>query len=65
MGSVVLDRAVYVLVLGILVLNCFTEFGTDAQAPLAQDEGTFLEQLHSSLLCVLKLFFSEFLSWEF
>lgn len=45
------DRAVPVLLLGILLLNCFIEFGTDAQAPLAQNEGTFLEQLHSSLLC--------------
>ncbi|XP_059443383.1 probable LRR receptor-like serine/threonine-protein kinase At1g53430 isoform X3 [Corylus avellana] len=40
MGSVVFDRAVCVLVLGILVLNCFTEFGTDAQAPLAQNEAS-------------------------
>jgi hypothetical protein len=51
MSSVILDRAVYVFLLGILVLNCFTVFGTEAQ-PLAQNECTFLEQLHSSLLCL-------------
>lgn len=35
-------KVVYVTVLGILVLNCFTtEFGTNAQ-PLAQNEGTYI-----------------------
>ncbi|XP_062169214.1 probable LRR receptor-like serine/threonine-protein kinase At1g53430 [Alnus glutinosa] len=49
MGSVISDRAVPVLLLGILLLNCFTEFGTDAQAPLAQNEVKALEAISTKL----------------
>jgi hypothetical protein len=36
------SKVVFVVVFGILVLNCFTEFGTDAQTQtLAPDEGIY------------------------
>uniref|UniRef100_A0A2N9IL77 Leucine-rich repeat-containing N-terminal plant-type domain-containing protein n=1 Tax=Fagus sylvatica TaxID=28930 RepID=A0A2N9IL77_FAGSY len=44
------SKVVFVVVFGILVLNCFTEFGTDAQTQtLAPDEVKALEAINSSL----------------
>ncbi|KAG6634333.1 probable LRR receptor-like serine/threonine-protein kinase At1g53430 isoform X1 [Carya illinoinensis] len=48
MGFLISDKIVYVLVLSISVLNCLTEFGTNAQ-PLAQNEVKALEAITTKL----------------
>ncbi|XP_040989135.1 probable LRR receptor-like serine/threonine-protein kinase At1g53430 [Juglans microcarpa x Juglans regia] len=48
MGFLISDKITYVLVLAISVLNCVTEFGTNAQ-PLAQNEVKALQAISTKL----------------